>query len=89
MRKPTTMNVSLPAAMRKYVEQRMERGGFGNASEYVRHLIREDQKREAQESLEAALLAGLNSGPGVEVTPEFWEKMKARLAKKVRRKKAG
>lgn len=91
-RKPTTMNISLPASMRKYVQQRLERGGFGNASEYVRHLIREDQKREAQERIEAALLEGLNSGPPIPVDEKFWAERRAKLeklAKRARRAKAG
>ena len=44
----TTLNVSMPEAMRDYVEQQAERGQY-SASEYIRHLIREDQKRTAEE----------------------------------------
>jgi len=43
----TTLNVSMPEAMRDYVEQQAERGQY-SASEYIRHLIREDQKRTAE-----------------------------------------
>jgi len=42
-----TLNVSMPEAMRDYVEQQAERGQY-SASEYIRHLIREDQKRTAE-----------------------------------------
>lgn len=37
------LNVSLPKQLRSYVEQRVRRGGFGNVSEYIRVLIRQDQ----------------------------------------------
>ena len=90
MAKPTTMNISLPESMRRYVEARMERGGFGNASEYIRHLIREDQKAEARERIELALLEGLESGPPEPIDDAYWERRHAKLGKRSRRsKKAG
>ena len=38
-----TMNVSLPDAMKDWVDERVQSGQYGNASEYVRALIRMDQ----------------------------------------------
>lgn len=38
-----TMNVSLPDAMRDWVEQQTKSGRYANASDYVRDLIRHDQ----------------------------------------------
>lgn len=43
-----TMNVSLPDPMRNWVEAQTKSGRFGNASDYVRDLIRRDQERAAQ-----------------------------------------
>lgn len=40
-----TMNVSLPDAMKDWVETQTESGRYGNASDYVRDLIRHDQER--------------------------------------------
>ena len=40
-----TMNVSLPAAMKEWVEGRAGTGRYSNASDYVRDLIRRDQER--------------------------------------------
>jgi antitoxin ParD1/3/4 len=40
----TTLNVSMPEAMREYIEVQASSGNY-SASEYVRHLIREDQQR--------------------------------------------
>ena len=39
----------------------------------IRHLIREEQKVEAQKQLESKLLEALDSGKFDEVTPEFFE----------------
>ena len=60
----TTMNISLPDSMRAFVDERLESDGYGTASEYVRDLIRADQKRHGDERLEELLLERLQSGSG-------------------------
>jgi antitoxin ParD1/3/4 len=45
----------------------------------MRALIRDDQKRCAEEKLEALLLEGLNSGDPLEITPEYWERKRIQL----------
>ena len=58
-----TMNVSLPDQMKDWVEDRSKDGKFANSSDYVRHLIRQDQERaEAVARLQAALIEGEQSG---------------------------
>ena len=57
----TTMNISLPETMKSFVEERLTSDGYGTASEYVRELIREDQKKREEEKLEKLLLARLES----------------------------
>ena len=51
----TTMNVSLPARLKEFVDAQVDEGGYGSTSEYVRDLIRRDQDRHR---LRATLLAG-------------------------------
>lgn len=55
-----TMNVSLPDAMREWIEERVKSGRYANASDYVRDLIRRDQ--ETRDVLVRALIEGENSG---------------------------
>ncbi|MFE0758038.1 type II toxin-antitoxin system ParD family antitoxin [Inquilinus sp. NPDC058860] len=58
-----TMNVSLPNAMKAWVERQAEGGRYGNVSDYIRDLIRKDQERtEAIAALQAAITAGVESG---------------------------
>lgn len=40
-----TMNVSLPGAMKDWVEGQAQTGRYANSSDYVRDLIRRDQER--------------------------------------------
>jgi antitoxin ParD1/3/4 len=84
----TTMNISLPDSMRAFIEQKLVQGGYSTASEYIRQLVREDQKRAAQERLEALLLEGIESGPPIEVTDEYWAQKKARLLKLIEERDA-
>ena len=77
-----TMNISLPDTMREYVEDRIQREGYSTASEYFRALVREDRKRMAHEKLEALLVEGIESGPSVEATPEFWSQLRADLVER-------
>ena len=52
---------------------------IGIGADYVRELLREDQKRRIEERLESLLLKGLNSGKPIAVTPKYWEKKRQQL----------
>jgi antitoxin ParD1/3/4 len=47
----TTLNISLPEALKAHVQKRVAEGAFSNASDFVRALIRLD--KEQQEKLAA------------------------------------
>jgi antitoxin ParD1/3/4 len=68
----TTMNVSIPDEMKAFIEAEMAAEGYASASEYVRALIRDAQRRRAKQELEAKLLEGLQ-GPVTEMTGEDWD----------------
>ena len=71
-----TMNVSLPDQMKDWVESRSDDGTFANSSDYVRHLIRQDQERaQAIAEIQAEIDKGLASG----IAEEFdWDEFRAR-----------
>jgi len=81
-----TMNIALPQSLKDYVLEQVAGGGYSTASEYVRELIRADQKRKAREKIEALLLEGLESGEPIEVTDEFWHEKKAKLLRQLAEK---
>lgn len=92
MSERTSMNISLPEAMRDWVEARIKAEGYGTASEYFRHLVRQEQKKAATEALEAHLLKSLDSGPSREFTPADWEAIRRKVherAAAMKRRKAG
>lgn len=55
-----TMNISLPDAMREWIETQIATGEYANASDYMRDLIRHDQRQ--REALTLALIEGEQSG---------------------------
>ena len=79
------MNVSLPESLRAFAEERA-RAHYSLASEYIRELIRRDQREAAKEKLEELLIEGLESGEPIVVTEEYWEKKRHELALRHRKK---
>ena len=80
-----TMNIALSEGMKHFVQERVAEGGYSSVSEYVRELIRADQKRKAEERIDALLLEGLASGESLPVTSEYWETKKRRLTERMGR----
>jgi antitoxin ParD1/3/4 len=75
----STLNISLSEPMKAFVEEQVKAGLYGSASDYIRALVREDQQRKAQERLEAKLLEALESHDFYVVTPELFERIRARV----------
>jgi antitoxin ParD1/3/4 len=53
----TTMNISLPETLKRFVKERTKTANYSNPSDYVRALIREDQRRQAAEKLFEEMIA--------------------------------
>jgi len=66
-----SMNISLPDPLKQFVDGQIAQGRYSSVSEYMRELIRADEKRKAEDLLEAKLLEGLNSQES-ELTPADW-----------------
>jgi len=82
-----SMNISLPEPLKQFVDGQIALGRYSSASEYVRELIRADEKRKAEERLEGLLLEGLG-GTETELTPADWKAIrKEALARVDARKK--
>jgi antitoxin ParD1/3/4 len=72
-----TLNISLPDAMKAWIEAQTKGGQYNNASEYVRDLIRRDQKdREQLERLQAAVDDGRRSGASDKTLDDIWHGVK-------------
>ena len=83
---PSTMNISLPDLMKAFVDEQVQSGGYGSVSEYVRELVRRDQKERAETRLETLLLEGLESGDPLPLNAEYRDSLVHELAERRRRK---
>jgi antitoxin ParD1/3/4 len=78
-----TMNIALPESMKHFVQEQVTTGGYSSVSEYVRELIRADQKRRVEERIDALLLEGLDSGQPIPVTQEYWDQKQRKLTERL------
>lgn len=70
------MNVSLPDALKSFVDQQVSAGGYSTSSEYVRELIRKDQERQRLRDL---LGAGAASQPAAPADDSYFDGLRARV----------
>lgn len=80
-----TMNVSLPDPMKLWVEDQAKGGKYGNASDYVRDLIRKDQERQDkimqfQKLINDGLESGLSTRTVEELLVEARERARTNAA---------
>ncbi len=78
------MNISLSEPMRAFIEAQVKQKGYSTASEYIHHLIRQEQEKVESNRLETLLLEGLDSGDQIEITEEWWENKREKLMQRLR-----
>jgi antitoxin ParD1/3/4 len=71
-----TMNISLPDALKAFVEEQVATGAYSTSSEYVRELIRREQDRTRLRTL---LLEGASSPPGPVADARYFGKLRERI----------
>jgi antitoxin ParD1/3/4 len=81
-----TRTISLPESMWEFVEAQVQADEYGSASEYLRELVRADQKQHAKAQMEQVLLSALGaSGDEAELTPEMLEDLQHRMRDRAER----
>ena len=76
----TTMNRSLPDNLKAFVDSQVQTGGYSTSSEYIRELIRQDQRKKLEQRLSLLLLEGMQSGEPVAADAAYWNAKRHRLA---------
>ena len=72
----STMNISLPDALKSFVDEQVGQRGYSTSSEYIRELIRKDQDRQ---HLRGLLLAGAESAPTAPIDSDYFESLRAKV----------
>ena len=70
------MNISLPEALKRFVKERSKTANYSNPSDYVRSLIREDQRRLTAEKLLTQLVAK-HMAVNPSTSPDGMERLRA------------
>ena len=87
----TSLYISLPTALKQWVTEQVEAGGYGTESEYVSELLRSEQKRILRTQIDANLLDALESGKSEPLTKQDWDDIRRegrKLATSRKRKRA-
>lgn len=69
-------NISLPEALKSFVDDQVTTRGYGTSSEYVRELIRKDKDRQR---LRGLILAGAASPRDAVIDSEFFDRLRRRV----------
>ena len=70
------MNISLPEALKSFVDEQVSQGTYGTSSEYVHELIRKDKDRL---HLRGLLLAGAGSAPAAVADETYFKSLRERV----------
>ena len=71
-----TMNLSLPEALKDFVDDQVGAGGYSTSSEYVRELIRKDRDRQ---HLRGLLLEGAASPSAATADADYFDRLRDRV----------
>ncbi|QQS43236.1 MAG: ribbon-helix-helix protein, CopG family [Acidobacteriota bacterium] len=79
-----TINISLPGALKRKVEEAVAEDGYGNTSEFFRELARDYLRSREDRRLGTLLLEGLESGDATPLTKEDLAEVRRRGIERIR-----
>jgi antitoxin ParD1/3/4 len=83
------MNISLPAPMKKWVEQQVAKKGYGTADAFFQEMVQRERALEARERIDDLLSEAISEGEATAMTPKDWDRIRGagmKLARGRRRK---
>ncbi len=72
----TSMNISLPAPLKLWIEQQVDKRGYSTASEFVRDVLRREQEQAARAAADARLIEAIDSGESTPMTAKDWQRIR-------------
>lgn len=83
----TSMNISLPAPLKDWIEQQVEERGYSTASEFVRDVLRREQEQAARAAIDARLVQAIESGESTPMTAIDWKRVRTEGLKRARNRR--
>jgi hypothetical protein len=74
-----SLSLNIPDDLKAAAVSRAAAAGFSSVDDYIASLIEDDRLAPLDAATEAELLRGLDSGPPVDVGPDFWTDLKQRV----------
>jgi antitoxin ParD1/3/4 len=72
-----TISFAIPESTVEYIDQRVATGGYGNRSEYIRDLVRRDQREQARLRLRQLVAEGLASSAATPMSLADWSDLES------------
>jgi antitoxin ParD1/3/4 len=82
----TTMNISLPASLKEWIEEQVSARGHSTASEYVRDVLRREQVENFRAGIDANLIEAIESGESTPMTRKDWRRIRSQGLKLARQR---
>ena len=70
------MNVSLPDDLKKWVDEQVEEGGYGTASEYLRDILRRARERQLRHRIDGMIIEAVESGATTVMNDRDWDSIR-------------
>jgi antitoxin ParD1/3/4 len=71
-----SLNISLTDPAKSFVEAEVIAGGYDTASDFVASVLLDLQRRKGAAKLAQLIADGINSGPLIEATDDFWDEIR-------------
>jgi antitoxin ParD1/3/4 len=82
-----TLKISLPSALKSFVDEQLANGSHKTPSDFFAALVREERKRLAEKRLLKLIKEAEESGPATPVTSQTWKNIRARALARLAKEK--
>jgi len=80
------IQIKLPDAANRFIEQQIATGKYDSASDVVVDLVEKARVQAAKEKLAELVREGMKSGEGVELTDERWKQRGSEIREEAKRR---
>jgi len=79
----STFQITLSESLQQFVLGKVAELGLDRPDQYFEQLLEEERRRRIDEYYMKEVQKGLDSGPPIRVTPEFWENLVGEIESEV------
>ena len=77
----------MPESLQRFVQGKVAELGLDQPDQYIEQLLEKEQRRRLEEYYMEECRKGLESGPSIPVTPDFWKNLVAKAERKCQERK--